>query len=93
VRKPFPTVGISDFHLANVAAIDPGKIDALVVYAPPWDLPWTVIHWAPLMAIQRKYNGYEPEIDAAQIRERLGFVPVARWQRRRQWIEVYARPG
>ena len=52
-----------------------------------------MIHWAPLMAIQRKYNGYEPEIDAAQIRERLGFVPVARWQRRRQWIEVYARPG
>jgi hypothetical protein len=93
VRKPFPTMEISDFHVANMAAIDPGEIDALVVYARPWNLPWTVIHWAPLMAIQRNYYGYEPEIDAAQIRERFGFVRVARWQRHRQWIEVYARPG
>jgi len=93
VHKPFPTVEMSEFHMANLAAIDPGKVDVLVVYARPEDLPWTAIHWAPLVAFQRKYYDYQPEIGAAEIRERLGFVQVARWQRHRQWIEVYARPG
>ena len=93
VHQPIPSMEMSDFHVANVAAIDPGKVDILVVYARPWDLPWTAIRWAPLMAIQKKYYDYEPEISAAEIQERLGFVRVARWQRHHQWIEVYAGPG
>jgi hypothetical protein len=93
VHQPIPSMEMPDFHVANVTAIDPGKVDILVVYARPWDLPWTAIRWAPLMAIQKKYYDYEPEISAAEIQERLGFVRVARWQRHHQWIEVYAGPG
>lgn len=92
VRQPLPTVEIPDFHLANVQAIDPGKIDVLVVYARPWDRPWTVLQWPLLMAIQRKYYDYEPEISGVEIHERLGLVRAARWQRHSQWIEVYVRP-
>lgn len=92
VQHPIPTVEISDFHLAQVAAIDPGKIDVLVVYARPWDRPWTVLQWPPLMAIQRKYYDYEPEATAAEIQEHLGLVRAARWERHSQWIEVYLSP-
>lgn len=92
VHHPLPTVQISDFHLAQVAAIDPSKIDVLVVYARPWDLPWTVLQWPPLMAIQRKFYDYEPEATAAEIHERLGLVRAARWERHSQWIEVYLSP-
>ncbi len=76
----------------DVRAIDPGKIDVLVVYARPWDRPWTVLQWPLLMAIQRKYYDYEPEISGVEIHERLGLVRAARWQRHSQWIEVYVRP-
>jgi len=92
VRRPLPTVEIPDFHLAHVQAIDPGTIDVLVVYARPWDRPWTVLQWPPLMAIQRQYYDYEPEISGMEIHERLGLVRAARWQRHSQWIEVYVRP-
>jgi hypothetical protein len=92
VRQPLPTIEISDFHLADVEAIDPRKVEVLVVYARPWDRPWTVLPWPALMAIQRRYYDYQPEISAEEIHERLGFVRAARWQRHSQWIEIYVAP-
>jgi hypothetical protein len=91
-RQPFPTVETSDFHIAHVAAIDPAKVDVLVVYARPWDLAWPVLRWRLLMAMQRRYYDYEPEINATEIRQRLGFIRIARWQRHSQWVEVYVNP-
>ena len=93
VRHPFTTVELQHFHPADIAAIDPGKVDVLAVYPRPWDLPWTAIDWTPLIDIQRKYFGYEPAMRPEEIQEKTGFVPIARWQSHRQWIEIYVRPS
>ncbi len=93
VHRPLETFEITDFHAARIAAIPPGEAGVLVVYARPWwNLPPIVLRFDLLMEIQRKYFGYAPEITATEIRERLGYVSVARWQHGRQWIEVFVRP-
>jgi hypothetical protein len=93
VRRPMRTVEIVDFHAARIAAISPDDTDVLVVYARPWwDLPPIVLKFGLLMEIQRKYFGYAPEVTADELRQRLGYVSAARWERGRQWIEVYVRP-
>lgn len=92
VRQRHPVVETSDFRLSNVAAIDPNKVDVLVVYSRIWDPKWSVLRFGFVRRFLRRYYQYEPEITSEQIRERTGFVPVVRWTRRGQWIEIYLNP-
>jgi len=93
VSRPFRTVETTDFHVANVTAIDPSKVDVLVVYARTWEPKWSVLRSQVVIEYLRRYYDYEPQITPADIRQRLGFIPVARWQQRGQWIDIYVKLG
>jgi 4-amino-4-deoxy-L-arabinose transferase-like glycosyltransferase len=75
---------------ADLATLDRGKYDVLVVYRrfPPVEGTWLDI--APLRAFLRP--NYHPQATEEEIRAGLGFVPLMRWTRRGQWIEIYV-PG
>ncbi|MGO4882809.1 MAG: ArnT family glycosyltransferase [Bryobacteraceae bacterium] len=90
VQRAIPARSLPDFTAASIDS--PGwRRDArlLIFYSRMWEpeRSWTRIEL--VRKIWRHFYGYEPDLTVAEMRTRR-FTPVARWERRGQWIEVYA---
>lgn len=90
VEQPLTWVEAPGLHLADLTTLDRRKYDVLVVFRrfPPVEGTWLDI--APLRGFMRP--NYHPQATEEEIRTGLGFVPLIRWTRRDQWIEIYV-PG
>jgi hypothetical protein len=80
---------IDDFRIESLASLDRSKIDILVVYCRVWALDGGALDIAWLRSYLDRVWGIHRQATPEQIREALGFVPVIRWDRRGQWIEIY----
>ena len=80
---------IDDFRIESLAALDRSKIDILVVYCRVWALDGGALDIAWLRSYLDRVWGIHRQATPEQIRRALGFVPVIRWDRRGQWIEIY----
>jgi 4-amino-4-deoxy-L-arabinose transferase-like glycosyltransferase len=89
VTSPIAVHGIENFNPETVLALK-GKIEVLVVYSRTWEPKWGVVKFDWIRKILTDYYFYKPQITSEQIEKELNLLPVARWQRRGQWIEVYA---
>jgi hypothetical protein len=69
---------VEDFHFENLIDVGPRNTDLLVVFSETW--PGSLAEYA-------RYWGYRPQASSMQIRS-IGFVPVVRWTRGGQWIEI-----
>jgi hypothetical protein len=78
VRRPMRIKHVEDFHFENLVDLDRRTTDVLVVFSKTW--PGSLAEYA-------RYWGYRPQATSEQIRA-LGFVPVVRWTRGGQWIEI-----
>lgn len=90
VHKPLRVEQIDDFRIQSIATLDHHNIDILVVYCRVWGIDNVVmekIHW--LRQYLQTNWGINRQATADQIHGALGFVPVIRWERRGQWIEIY----
>lgn len=90
VSRPVRTVGLENFNVATVVAAR-GKGDVLVLYSRTWEPSWSLARFPSVKKMLTDYYFYEPQITAEQLERELGLVPVARWERGGQWIEVYAK--
>ena len=91
VQRPFPTMETSDFHYSTLSRLDPAKVRVLVLYSRTWDPTWGLLRIGWVRRFLTRYYEYEPQMTAQQVQEELGLNQVARWERRGQWIEIYAR--
>ena len=83
----------SDLHFSTLNAIHhPRSVDVLVLYSRTWEPRWGVLQWQPLRAFLSRYYEYEREMTPSEVEQRFGLVPVQRWARHGQWIEIFARP-
>jgi hypothetical protein len=89
VHRPLKVEQIEDFRLESFAALDRKKIDVLVVYCRVWALDGGALDIAWLRSYLDRVWGIHRQATPEQIRSTLGFVPVIRWDRRGQWIEIY----
>jgi hypothetical protein len=89
VTHPIQVRGIENFNPETVLPLK-GSIEVLVVYSRTWEPKWGVVQLDWIRKILTDYYFYKPQITSDQIEKELGLLPVARWQRRGQWIEVYA---
>jgi hypothetical protein len=66
----------------------------LVFFSRMWEPEWSWTNIELVRKIWRHFYGYEPDLSIPEMRRRP-VTPVARWQHRGQWIEVYevADPG
>jgi 4-amino-4-deoxy-L-arabinose transferase-like glycosyltransferase len=80
---------IEDFRVESIATLDHHKIDVLVVYCRVWALDGGALDIAWLRNYLDRVWGVHRQATPEQIRGALGFVPVIRWDRRGQWIEIY----
>lgn len=89
VHRPMKVEQIEDFRIESLAALDHHKIDILVVYCRVWALDGGALDIAWLKNYLDRVWGIHRQATPDQIRGALGFVPVIRWERRGQWIEIY----
>ncbi len=91
VHHPLRTHETSDLHYSTLRRLDPAKVDVLLLYSRTWDPPWGVLRLGFVRRFLSRYYDYEPEMDAAQARDRLGLRAVMKWTQRGQWVEVCVR--
>jgi 4-amino-4-deoxy-L-arabinose transferase-like glycosyltransferase len=80
------------FHLDEIKNFDPNSYDLLVVYEKFWTFEGHAFDNNLLRPIIRQYKDYHPQATEAEIRDGAGLIPVHRWERGGQWIEIYAKP-
>ena len=90
LRRPLNlTVVTGGVRLANLAKLNPKDFDVLVLYSAEWSVKGRLLDIPPIQSLVRWF--VDPNINATtdEIRATLGFVPVLRWTRGGQWIEIY----
>jgi 4-amino-4-deoxy-L-arabinose transferase and related glycosyltransferases of PMT family len=87
VSRPMRVKGLEDFSRTSVM----GGADVLILYSRTWEPEWSLLRLAWVKAFLARYYLYQPQITPEEIYRDLGLLPVARWERRGQWIEVYAK--
>jgi hypothetical protein len=91
VHRGLKTVETSDLHASTLSRLDPHRVDVLVLYSRTWEPSWGVLRLASVRDFLGRFYEYEPQMDAQQVRDRLGLRQVIRYTRRGQWIAIYAR--
>ena len=81
--------GIENFNPETVLALK-GNVEVLVVYSRTWEPKWGVIRLDWIRQILTDYYFYKPQVTSEQIEKELGLAADRAWQRRGQWIEIYA---
>lgn len=80
----------SDLHASTLSRLDPNVVRVLVLYSRTWEPPWGVLQSPAARKFLAHFYQYEPQMTAEQCREKLGLTQIQRWDRRGQWIEIYA---
>ena len=93
VKRPTRVKKIEDLSAASVRSLRAENVDLLVMYSRMWEPRWSVLRFAWTRSLLEKFYQYQPQATGTEIARELGLVPVARWERRGQWIEVYGRAG
>jgi len=89
VTKKIASFETSDFGLSTLNRIAPKGVQVLVLYSRTWEPPWSVLRWPLVESFLRHFYLYEPQMDADQVHQHFGLVPVRQWTQRGQWIEIY----
>jgi hypothetical protein len=89
VAQPIAARGIENFNPETVLALK-GQVEVFVLYSRTWEPSWGAISLDWIRKFLTAYYFYKPQITSEQITKQLGLLPVARWERRGQWIEIYA---
>ena len=81
----------SDLRRSTLEAVGPRGVDVLVVYSRTWEPEWGVLRSPLVQQFLTRYYEYGPQMNAQEVQRHFGLIPVQRWARRGQWVEVYAR--
>jgi 4-amino-4-deoxy-L-arabinose transferase-like glycosyltransferase len=92
VSRPLAVKGLDNFNLATVLALKNAPPGVLVLYSRTWEASRSVVRLGFSRRFLGKYYFYEPQITREQVEAELGMIRVARFERRGQWLEVYASP-
>jgi len=76
-------------RLSSVSQLNPKDFDVLVLYSAEWSVKGRVLDIRPIQWLVRAFLDPNVNATAEEIRANLGFVPVLRWTRGGQWIEIY----
>ena len=92
VTKPLDAHETRDFRYSFLAKLDPRGVDVLVTYPRTWEPVFWILRLPLIGAYLTKFYEWEPPMTPEQCRAVLGLVRVAHWDRRGQWIDIWAKP-
>jgi hypothetical protein len=91
VSRRLMVLPLPDFSSETIAGIPKDTVDVFVRYSRDWDPPRSLLQYRPVRYAARYYFGYKSMADPVEIEQRLGLRLVAAWERRGQWVEIYAK--
>ena len=93
VERPLTSIELPSytFHLDDIVGFDRNSYDLLVVYEKFWTFEGHAFDNKLLRPIIQQYKDYHPQATEAEIRAGLGLIPIRKWERGGQWIEIYAK--
>lgn len=88
VERPLAAARANGLHLTELADL-PRNYGFLVVFSRERSIDgtWLDTPWAH--SLLRRYYDDHPQATEEEIRAGLGYVPLLRWERRGQWIQIY----
>lgn len=92
VEHPLTAAETSDLRVSTLSTLRPQSLDVLVLYSRTWEPSWGVLHWPLVRTFLNRYYDYDRQMTPEEVRKRFGLLPVRKWARRGQWIEVFAHP-
>lgn len=90
VRRPLRVERLPDLSAATLETLDWKRVDAVVVYSRHWDPDVNFMHWAPLARLSRHFSRYVPDVTATEALNLARYPNQAHFERRGQWVDVYA---
>jgi 4-amino-4-deoxy-L-arabinose transferase-like glycosyltransferase len=92
VRHPLNlTVRTGGMRSRNLAKLNEQDFDVLVLYSLEWPVNRRLLDIHPIQWMVLSFLDSDPYVTSDDVRAALGFVPVVRWTRGGQWIEIYLR--
>jgi len=90
VRRPLNRAIWADgMRQADLAKLNPKDFDVLVLYTRDWPVDPRLLNIQPVRSLLATFMGLDFNATSDEVRSTLGFVPVIRWTRGGQWIEIY----
>jgi len=74
---------------ADLAKLNPKDFDVLVLYSLVWPANTRLLAIRPIRTMLELFMDLNFNATSEEVRTTLGFVPVIRWTRGGQWIEIY----
>ena len=90
VESPLKALQAPGLHLTDLAGLGRGNFDVLVMFTNQRPVQGSLLDFPALRGFLRHYYDYQPQATPEEIRAGIGFVPLKRWERGGQWIEIYA---
>lgn len=88
VTNPVTVRSLPDFTASGMSRLDWRNVHAVVLFSRMWEPPWSWTNLELVRKIWHRWYDYEPDLPVAQMRQ-MPVIPVARWVRHGQWVEVY----
>ncbi len=92
VPRAMAVHSLPDFTLPTLEGRDWGKADVVVIFLRTWDTPVNLMRIPAVQGFWQRFCGYAPSATREEVER---FVPLrltARFERRGQWLDVYANP-
>lgn len=90
VRRPLNrTVHATGMRQTDLAKLNPKDFDVLVLYTRDWPVDPRLLDIPPVRSFLESFLDLHFNATSDEVRFTLGFVPVVRWTRGGQWIEIY----
>jgi hypothetical protein len=74
---------------ADLAKLHTKDFDVLILYSREWPVNPRLLQIPAARWVLESYLNLDLNATSDEVRSALGFVPVQRWTRRGQWIEIY----
>ena len=89
VRRPLNRTVHTGVRQADLAQLNPKDFDVLVLYSRVWPVDPRLLAIHPVRSLLETFLDLNFNATSDEVRSTLGFVPVVRWTRGGQWIEIY----
>jgi 4-amino-4-deoxy-L-arabinose transferase-like glycosyltransferase len=90
VRRPLNRAIWADgMRKADLAKLNPKDFDVLVLFSRTWPVNPRLLNIRPVRSFLATFLELDFNATSDEVRSTLGFVPVIRWTRGGQWIEIY----
>jgi hypothetical protein len=90
VQARVPTLRTQGLHLGEFQALPLTEQDLIVTYSRGQTPPGYILNNATMRGWFAPFIDLQPEATSAEL-FRLGYQARARWERKGQWIQIYAR--